>query len=220
VPGETSKFKIPYALGADKPPSVPVITKAMAEKLEEELGLIAPSQITGVAKKQLLIANASGVVTAVTASGDVTNDEAGVFTIGDGKVSSRKLKPTVGHQNSSTVLTLGETYQDIAGTEVAITPAVASILIVNAHFTFTPEGNPTSPFGQCVGAITVDGTRWPVARYWGGVNTSSATVGGSLLFSLTAAAHTVKLQATRLTAVKASVESGGETGLSYLLVAS
>jgi len=34
MPGETSKQKIPYALGADKPPSVPTITKSMAERLE------------------------------------------------------------------------------------------------------------------------------------------------------------------------------------------
>jgi hypothetical protein len=92
MPGKTAApYEIPFSLKGDKPPSIEAATKPPAERIHKLLGEIAPKQITGVAKKQLLIANASGIVTAVTASGDVTNDESGVFTIGGEKVGTTKI---------------------------------------------------------------------------------------------------------------------------------
>ena len=89
VSGKTaSPHEIPYFLGTDKPPDMAAVTKAIAERTAVRLDAIAPKQIVGAAKKQLLIANASGVVTAVTASGDVTNDESGVFSIGANKLAT------------------------------------------------------------------------------------------------------------------------------------
>jgi hypothetical protein len=97
LPGKTAApHEIPYALESDTPPSIEAATKPQAEQVHKRLNEIAPKQITGVSKKQLLIANASGVVTAVTASGDVTNDELGVFTIGKEKVTLEKLAKTLG----------------------------------------------------------------------------------------------------------------------------
>lgn len=90
MPSHTASHELPYPLEGESA-DVPRDIKALAEKADSSLDAIAPKQITGVAKKQLLIANASGVVTAVTASGDVTNDESGVFSIGAGKVGESKL---------------------------------------------------------------------------------------------------------------------------------
>jgi hypothetical protein len=93
VSGKTAApHLIPYFLDGDKPPHMGTVTKAMADQTHARLDAIAPKQIVGVAKKQLLIANASGVVTAVTASGDVTNDESGVFTIGANKLTTAMLQ--------------------------------------------------------------------------------------------------------------------------------
>jgi hypothetical protein len=92
LPGKTAApHEIPYGLETDEPPSLEAASRPQAEQVHKRLNEIAPKQITGVAEKQLLIANASGVVTAVTASGDVTNDKAGVFTIGPGAVTASKL---------------------------------------------------------------------------------------------------------------------------------
>jgi hypothetical protein len=88
---ETTNHKLRYPEPKD-PDTLAAYWESLAKDTERELDAIAPKQITGAAKKQLLIANSSGVVTAVTASGDVTNDDAGVFTIGNEKVESKHVK--------------------------------------------------------------------------------------------------------------------------------
>ena len=220
----------------------------LAEDADRELDKIAPKQISGIAKKQLLIANASGVVTAVTASGDVTNDESGVFTIAngavtdaktatankdgaagtasmrtlgegskqatagndprlsdervpkkestteeklaDGATTSRKLKPTIGIVSSTADLTLTGSFQDIPGTELKITPAVASKLKITAFFDL--EGNAT-----CQGALNLDGVDQTNVAHMGPTAETFErhTVGQVWLLSLTAAAHTIKMRA-------------------------
>lgn len=253
VSGKTAApHEIPYFLGTDNPPDMAAVTKAMAERTAVRLDAIAPKQITGVAEKQLLIANASGVVTAVTASGDVTNDKAGVFTIGsskvttakiaeeavnasriaaalkpsegvgagtealralgatastacagndsrlsdervpkDGSATSQKLKPTVGIISSTADLTLSGSFQDIAGTELKITPAVASKLKVTAFFDL--EGN-----ASCDGCLNLDGVDQTAALAHMGPTVETFerhTVGQVFLLTLTAAAHTIKMRA-------------------------
>jgi hypothetical protein len=155
VSGKTAApHEIPYYLGTDNPPDMAAVTKAIAERTHGQLDAIAPKQITGVAKKQLLIANSSGVVTAVTASGDVTNDESGVFTIADGVVGSRKTKLTEGVVGAED-LTLG-TQKDVPGTSKAITLAVKSTVFVTAVFKFE-VGTAPAQARLCTGYLRVDG---------------------------------------------------------------
>lgn len=86
----TSSHDLPYPEGADD--AVPHSDiKNLAEKLDTELDDIAPSQITGAAAGQLLIANASGVVTATAVTGDITISNAGVAEIGAKKVTNPEL---------------------------------------------------------------------------------------------------------------------------------
>lgn len=212
---ETAGHKLPYPteeLAADVPKDI----KALAEKVNSELDLIAPKQITGVAKKQLLIANSSGVVTAVTASGDVTNDEAGVFTVGDGKITSQKMKPTVGVKASSGDLTLTTSYQDVPGAALSITPVVASTLKVTAIFEFGPEGGAS---GEMLGTLRLDAEdQSRVARGGAASIGEKGTYSQIYALALTAAPHTIKMRAKRVGASGACLAAG--TAFLFELVAS
>lgn len=86
----TPSHDLPYPEGADD--AVPhADIQDLAEKLDTELDDIAPSQITGVAAGRLLIANASGVVTATAVTGDITIGSDGVAEIGAGKVATPEI---------------------------------------------------------------------------------------------------------------------------------
>jgi hypothetical protein len=211
VSGKTAApHEIPYYLGTDKPPDMAAVTKAIADQAHARLNAIAPKQIVGPTKKQLLIANAAGVVTGVTASGDVTNDESGVFSIGaakvleamlgDGAVTSRKLKPTTILKNA-TPTEATEAYVDITGLSVEITPAVAStlLLLVLPNFTYFSGSNSTF-----TGIIRVDAESTAEGEARGLMQMklesqieSSFIPGppGIYLIPLSAAKHTIKMTA-------------------------
>ncbi|HTU16327.1 MAG TPA: hypothetical protein VMF31_14155 [Solirubrobacterales bacterium] len=72
--------------------TIPTHLKAMADQIDSELDAIAPHQITGVGAGKLLIANASGVVTPRTVTGDATISDTGGLKIGGSKVDTAELK--------------------------------------------------------------------------------------------------------------------------------
>jgi hypothetical protein len=177
VSGKTTTYQVPYFLETDKPPDMGAVTKAIAERVEALL--------------------AKG--------GDVTIAADGTETIGDGKVTSRKFKPTAGRVGGSGLTNLTESFQTLC--EFSITPAVASILLlVGSVRVLTP---PTKSEAQ----FTLDGIGQVPATFI----PSTSGVGVLLAsLSLTAAAHTVKLQAKRNEGSGGSVEATGSAML-YLL---
>jgi hypothetical protein len=96
VSGKTAApWEVPYYLGTDKPPDMAAVSKAIAERVHAILAAENEQSLKWLQKgsaKQLVVCNASGVPQYVTGSGDVTNDESGVFTIGSEKVTEGKIK--------------------------------------------------------------------------------------------------------------------------------
>jgi hypothetical protein len=94
VSGKTAApWEVPYLLESDIP-DMGAGDKAIAERVHAILAGSAQQSLGWLksgTEKQLIVCNASGVPQYVTASGDVTNDKAGVFTIGNEKVTAAKL---------------------------------------------------------------------------------------------------------------------------------
>jgi hypothetical protein len=86
----TSSHLLPYPEATD-PADVPADIAALAEALDTKLDTIAPAQITGPTSGQLLIANASGVVTGTAVSGDVVISNTGDAQIQAGAVGTNEL---------------------------------------------------------------------------------------------------------------------------------
>lgn len=87
----SANHDIPFPEGNDLA-TIPAHMEAMANQIDSELDNIAPNQITGVAAGKLLVANASGVLTPQTISGDATISNAGVLEVGAGKIDTAELK--------------------------------------------------------------------------------------------------------------------------------
>lgn len=141
------------------------------------------------------------------------------------KWGSRNLKPTVGVVGCSADLNLTNAYQDVPGTELKITPAVASTLLVVASFNFifeTVDGN-----YRAQGTMRLDSTdqEGRVANAGGLIKASIDTpVHGMQVYALalTAAAHTLKMRAkydVRETGGNIRIQDLG-TAFLYALVAS
>jgi hypothetical protein len=94
VSGKTAApWEIPYLKESDIP-DMGAGDKAIAERVHALLDGTDVQDLDWLksgSKKQIVVCNSSGVPQYVTASGDVTNDESGVFTIGTGKVTNAKL---------------------------------------------------------------------------------------------------------------------------------
>lgn len=86
----TSSHLLPYPEASD-PADVPADIAALAEAVDTKLDAIAPAQITGPTSGQLLIANASGVVTGTAVSGDVVISNTGDAQIQAGAVGTNEL---------------------------------------------------------------------------------------------------------------------------------
>lgn len=86
----TTTHLLPYPAGTD-PADVPADLAALAEAVDAKLSAVTPAQISGATAGQLLVANASGVVTAVTVTGDVTFSSAGAATVGSSAINTNKL---------------------------------------------------------------------------------------------------------------------------------
>lgn len=86
----TPNHALPYPQGSDDA-TVHTDLQALAEAVDNELDTIAPGQITGPTAGQLLIANASGIITGTTMSGDATITPAGALSITSKKITTTKL---------------------------------------------------------------------------------------------------------------------------------
>jgi hypothetical protein len=186
VPGTFGADNVPYALKADKPPSVESITKAMAEKIQA----LVPS---GTKSDGRIVVVESGAPAYKAMSGDATIDKTGKLTIAnkdgeaatpsmrtlgtgakqaaagndsrlsdervplDGSATSRKTKLTAGIKRASKTETfLTNVYQDIEGTTLEITPEVSSLLLVNSTFHFQITGAGGIENVEALGRLMVD----------------------------------------------------------------
>jgi hypothetical protein len=214
VSGKTAApIEAPYFLDSDKPPNMGTVTKAQSDRLHaliEAFGLDKVLDGTA-ASSQILIAQPGDVARFKAMSGDVSINASGVTQIGNNKlatgmyqdasVTSPKAKLTAGIVEASGDLVLTTSYQDVAGTELKITPAVASYLKVTAVFDFRiTEG------GRALGSMSVDGSTQLHTAHLTTPNStenSATTTAQVYLLSLTAASHTVMMRAKR---------EGGGTG--------
>lgn len=87
---ETPNHKLRYPQGED-PAKHALYYENLAKDTERELDAIAPGQIVGGSAGQLLVVQNTGGAAFKALSGDVTISEAGVATIGTGKVTADKL---------------------------------------------------------------------------------------------------------------------------------
>jgi len=123
---------------------------------------------------------------------------------------SQSLKPTVGVKEASGSAALGTSYADVTGVKLEITPAVASNLLVVSvpSFTEVQEGN-------VYAVLNVDGVVQSRAAFMGGAAggvKQSASPAQAYVISLTAAAHTIKMQAKRENA------SGSQIGIGSMIL--
>ena len=140
-------------------------------------------------------------------------------------VTSRKFKPTSGLLQLSETKTLTESLVDMPGLKLEITPEVASILLVTLTATFQI---PNSTVARAV--LVVDGVEQEDAAEWIG----NSTFGGNFpmatqvyRIALTAAAHTIKVQAHKSAAggetkmlKRGGIAGGGGSSMLYLMHAS
>jgi hypothetical protein len=143
VSGKTAApHEIPYYLETDSPPDMGAVSKAMAERVHGQLDSIAPKQIVGGTKGQLVVVDNTGATAFKAMKGDGTIDGEGNFQLGkgvvgseeladgsgteakhgDGSVTSRKWKPTAGYRpaESSPVLSSTETKDVLELPEITV----------------------------------------------------------------------------------------------------
>lgn len=145
--------------------------------------------------------------------------------IKDKAVTSRKAKLTAGIEPATGNLTLTGAFQDVPGASLAITPAVASLLLVTAVFDL--EVHSEGPQVYAVGGLNVDGEDEEETAVTGILPPGNniiirQTVSQVYAIPLTAAAHTIKLRAKREGSVAASNNTCIEdnTRFLYELIAS
>lgn len=132
--------------------------------------------------------------------------------------ASRSLKPTVGVKLMSVgEVELAESYSDLTGCKLEITPPVASNLFVVGSFQVLALE------AECEfhGAIKLDAEaeKTQVARYRVEKANEQTTVSQAWVIPLTAAAHTIKLRARRGNGKKITVAQPA-TSMAYQLFAS
>lgn len=169
---------------------------------------------------------ASGAVTAAKVANDaiVNANVASSAAITGDKLDTTdgRLKQTVGLVTASSNLSLTGSYSDITGATVTFTPDVACYALVTAVFDL--EIDNTNAIQVATGTLTVDGsaqTRTAVLAQntnSGSNITPRATVTQVYRVPLTAASHTLKLQAMRTASGSATCYSAN-TNFLYQLVA-
>jgi hypothetical protein len=247
VSGKTAgPNEIPYFLDGDLPPSMATVTKAMADRLQLLLpsgtksdgrlvivnsGAPAYKAMSGDATidKEGSLQLGAGVVgsnelaaKAVTLAklAEALGLTEGYFA--DAAVTSRKFKPTTGIVQATAGNTLLEAgYKDIPGSELTLTPAVASKLVVVATFGLNVNGG-GGVGANAQGTINLDVADQTRSAKWGQGGATQVwietTMAQSYALSLTAAAHTIKLRAKVPTGAAESV--GGNCSFLYMLAAS
>lgn len=158
-----------------------------------------------------------------------TNDEA-ITQVVNGELANENLSGAAGITAANLVATIGselkgfkvgvvsatenlvlsETYADMVGAKLEITPTVSSKMLVVASFTKV-EG-----IGATLGSLKLDSNATEeTAASWGPANNGTASQ--VYLLSLTAALHTIKLQARRVTGASAATMGAVGTRFIYVL---
>jgi len=172
---------------------------------------------------KLLVVQNTGAAAWKAMKGDATLAEDGTLTVADAVITSRKLKPTSGLLQLSESKTLTESLVDMPGLKLEITPAVPSILVVTLSATFLVAA------AAARAVLLVDGAEQEdAAEYIGSANTAGTVVTVTQVYrlALTAAPHTIKVQARRNNGgepkmlKRGSIASGGGSSLLYMLHAS
>lgn len=218
---ETGKIKN-LAVTAAKIAAEAVETAKIANLAITEAKLAAEAVGTGKIAN-LAVTEAKLAALAVTAAkiaeGAVTETK-----IGDGAVTSRKMKPTTGLVAASADLALTEAYQDITGTTLEITPAVASILLVTTVFDIEIHPN-AEKAATGIGTLSVDAVdQERVAQKQALIVPTGNAVLRDTVFqqyrlALTAAKHTIKMRCKKTGAEPMKVYKTN-TCFMYQLVAS
>ncbi len=152
---------------------------------------IAHSKLASGTAGQLLVANASGVITSTTVSGDVTISNTGVTTIGDDKVTNTQLKDSASVDADRAVTTNHIRNDAVTGPKVAddaINSAkldlyTASVADTNGGFWF-------SSYGQNISGLSIASV--PAGVYLASVYIRAGTdSGGSTSTSIAESAFNV-----------------------------
>lgn len=135
----------------------------------------------------------------------------------DASVLSRNLKPTYGRLQATSNLTLSTALQDIPGCTVTFSPATASNVLVWG--VFAANGNSAVTAGDLMqGALVVDGTaQGSSATFVFSTITARATVTQVWLIALSAASHTIKLQAQNINHSTGLIDTV-HTSMTYLVL--
>lgn len=172
--------------------------------------------IDGRTYRPLLVDSEGRLITTVAAHGS-THDPAGSDPLSDESIISRKLAPTVVEVQATANTTINSaTDTDITGATITLTPAIASMAIVIGVFGWEDP----SDTSHWVGLLDVDGANEGAQS----VHTSNGS--GELraattqiwVVPLTAASHTLKLQALRGGGTGTIIVGDANTKLVVILV--
>lgn len=230
VSGKTAApIEAPYYLSTDKPPDMAAVTKAMAERQHALLNGLALSNLAHGTAGQLIVVQSTGAAAYKTMKGDATLAEDGTLTIAanavgaaeitdgsvgtaelaNGAVTSAKSKPTAGVAVAALPVTLSGSFQTVCSAKV--TPVVASTIQLIG---FVRVDSPPTLTNLL---YAVDGAAESAQTFIKGGNGLGVIIAN---LSLTAAEHTIALQARRSEGSGGTVEgSAGGGSFSYQLFA-
>lgn len=194
---ETPIFDLPFPVGGVDPPDGAGQIQGLAERVEDLLAVAEGLFLGAPAAGNIVVVNGTNDPIYKAVTGDVAMSSAGVATIGDGAVTSRKFKPTVGVKVASEEKALAAnpvfTQIPLTGGNLEITPAVASNLIVLSHFSMRVHGitKPVELFGH----MRVDAEDRAEAYDRSGAADSTLSALMLDVIPLTAAKHTISMRA-------------------------
>lgn len=191
------------------------VSAAKLANLAVETGKIANLAVTAEKLGELAVSTIKIANLAVT-TGKLAEEAVTEAKQADGSTSSRKFKPTAGVKRCSADLVMTEAYQDIAftGGNLAITPAVASTLLIWAQFSFGSHTGDTEEFRILMDAEERESVKF--IEVLEGVNRGNMPLFDAI--PLTAAAHTIKMQARQVPVHGDSLFKDA-TRFTYMLVA-
>jgi hypothetical protein len=211
---ETAKIK-GEAVTEAKLANLAVATGKIAN-LAVTAGKLAEEAVETAKIKNLAVTEAKLAELAVT-EGKIANLAVSEAKLADKAVTSRKFKPTAGLKVCSADLALTEAYQDIAftGGNLVITPAVASTLMMWVQIGFGSHTGDTESF-----RILMDAEERALGEF---VEVTESVNRAPMMLvdaiPLTAAEHTIKLQAKQVPSHADKVWAN-ITRYTYMLVAS
>ena len=239
----TSRLSIPYPAGSD-PVDVNGDLQSVAEALDDaalaDQGLLSARPAAGTMGR-LYRATDNGKVYwdtgsawvaagAATATADLDDAAVTAAKLADGAATSAKIAPTILHAAATNDLTITDPLTDVPGATLTFTPAVASRLLITAVFDIRIERNVFTygEFCRTAGRIILDGSTTGTYARFAVENDGSQTprvdaeacVACQSVVNVTAASHTVKLQAELEAGPWTGIATArsGHTALSILIV--